>query len=52
LSAQFGKLKNFVRLADGGVDLSLEHQLDSFFRLADAGRNERNILAWHQAELG
>ena len=52
MSAQFGKLKDFVRLADGGVDLSLEHQLDSFFRLADPSWDQGNILAWHQAELG
>ena len=51
MSAQFGKLKDFIRLADGGVDFSLEHQLNSLFRLADAGWNEGNILAWHQAEF-
>ena len=52
MPTQFGKLKNFVGLADGGVDFSLEHQLNSFFRFADAGWDERNILARHQGELG
>ena len=51
MPAQFIKLKDFVGLADGGVNFSLEHQLNSFFRLADPGGDEGNILAWHQAEL-
>src|SRR4029077_14950011 len=51
LSSQFIKLKDFVRFADGSIDLSLEHQLDSFFRLADPGWDEGNIFSWHQAEL-
>jgi hypothetical protein len=52
LRAVFGDLKHFVRLANSGVDLALENQLQSFIRFADTGWDQADIFSRRQANLG